>query len=215
MSVFLPEFCAEWFRVEGRPDAERRAYVASEIKRLVADGAPLLTAIIACSDGRTQQIALTLVKRNSDGEGSALFEHRDGWKLRLVENGAPPAVDPQGRKLAAGDAGKVLSVKLGTLGGDLGPEADAREVQQWGAEARTARAQRGRDLYRLGRVTHAGEVFSLDDAITILRQWGVGIATREVRRDGQLAWLVEEVPTRRATEDAPSTSKPGSKARAA
>lgn len=214
MTAILPEFCAEWFRVEGRSDAERRAYVASEIKRLVADGAPLLTAIIACSDGRTQQIALTLVKRNDDGEGSSLFEYRDGWRLRLVEGGTPPAVDPQGRKLDAKDTGKLV-VKLGTLGGDLGPEADAREVQQWGSEARTSRAQRGRDLYRLGRVSRAGEAFTLDDAVTILKQWGVGIAPREVRRDGQLAWLVEEVPAARAAEDTPSTAKPGAKARAA
>jgi hypothetical protein len=106
-------------------------------------------------------------------------------------------------------------VKLGTLGGDLGPEADAVEVAQWGAEARAARAQRGRDLYRLGRVSRLGEIFPLEDAVTILKQWGVGIAPREVRRDGQLAWLVEEIPVARAAEDTPSTAKPGSKARAA
>lgn len=214
MTAILPEFCAEWYRLEGRTELERKAYVASEIKRLVADGAPLLTAIIACSDGRTQQIALTLVKRNDDGEGGALFERRDGWRLRLVENGTPPALDPQGRKLDPKDAGKLV-VKLGTLGGDLGPEADAVEVAQWGAEARAARAQRGRDLYRLGRVSRLGDIFPLEDAVTILKQWGVGIAPREVRRDGQLAWLVEEIPVARAAEDTPSTAKPGSKARAA
>lgn len=211
MSLMLPEFCADWFRVEGRPDAERRAYVVSELKRLEADGAPILTAILACSDGRTQAMALDLVTRNTDGQGGRILAHRGAWALRIVEGGVPPAVDPQNRKLAPADVGKVLVVKVGTLGGDLDAKADAREVAQWGAEGRQDRARKGRDLYRLERVTHAGGSYTLEDAITILRRWGVGIGPREFASGtGQLLWLVEEVPPVRVAEDA-TTGAPKSK----
>lgn len=215
--VVLPEFCAEWHRYAGQPDAVRRSYVSEELRRLDALGAPLLTVVVAhLTDDRVQQTALERIEHNDDGEGRPIFEPRE-WRLRLVEGGKPPLSDAQGRPLSEADAGKVLLAKVGVLGGQLGTEADPQEIRQWGADAREGRDRMGRDLYRYVRITRAGTSLSLADAIAVLRQWGVGVAKRQRRRSsewrpgqrddgtGQLNWLVEEVVPQRARidDDAP------------
>lgn len=203
--IVFPEFCTEWFRIEGRTDAEKRAYVTSELRRLDKEGAPLLTVVLShLTDDRVQQIALELLTRNHDSDGNPIYEDRP-WRLRLVEGAKPPRVDAQCRQLSEAEAGKVLVAKVGVLGGELGPEADSREVMQWGAQNRDAKARQGRDIYRYARVSRAGVNLPMADAITVLRQWGVGVAAREKRRPtgwrpgmtddgtGQANWLVEEV----------------------
>lgn len=214
--IVLPEFCNDWYRVEGRAAAEQRAYIASELKRIDAEGAPLLTVCVAfLQDDRVQQIAHEIISRNYDSDtGEQVYAPRE-WRLKLVDGGKPPTVDPQGRQIPPAEAGKVLVAKVGVLGGELGPEADSREVMQWGAEKRAARDRQGRDLYRYVRITREPTVLSLVDAMAVLRQWGVGVAARERRRpsawrpgliddnSGQLNWLVEEVsPNAKATKKA-------------
>lgn len=216
--IVLPAAFTDWARYEGRPDAERRAYVSEELRRLDRMGAPVLTIVAACLDDRNQQIAIERLKSNDDGEGTPILEHRAGWLLRLVPDAEPPRSDPQGRPLPPELAGKVLVAKVGTLGNQLGPEAEAREVQQWGAEAREARDRQGRDLYRCVKITREGITLDLADALAVLRQWGVGVARRQRRRPdswrqgsrddgtGQANWLVEEVNPR-AGSTSPKTDK--------
>lgn len=222
--IVLPSAFADWARYEGRPDAERRAYVSEELRRLDKMGAPVLTVVAACLDDRNQQIALERLKSNDDGEGNPILENRAGWLLRLVPDAEPPRSDPQGRQLPPELAGKVLVAKVGTLGNQLGPEAEAREVQQWGGEAREARDRQGRDLYRCVKITREGTTLDLSDALAVLRQWGVGVARRQRRRPeswrqgarddgtGQLNWLVEEVNPRAA---APTKSDKSSRSTSA
>lgn len=196
--IVLPEFCADWSRYEGQPDAVRRAYVSEELRRLDADGAPLLTVVLAhVLDDRVQQVAFERLRRNDDGEGGQVYAPRE-WRLRLVEGGVPPSVDGQSRPLPPELRGKALKAKVGVLGDDLGPEADAREVQRWSAQQRDARRRMGRDIYRYVTITRQPTTVSFDDAVAVLRQWGVGVARRQHRRepdgsDGQLQWLVEEI----------------------
>ena len=120
--IVLPEFCPDWYRVDGRTAAEQRAYIASELRRIDAEGAPLLTVCVAyLQDDRVQQIAHELISRNYDSDtGEQIFAPRE-WRLKLVDGGKPPTVDPQGRQLSAAEAGKVLVAKVGVLGGELGP----------------------------------------------------------------------------------------------
>lgn len=217
--IVLPEFCPDWYRVDGRAAAEQRAYIASELRRIDGEGAPLLTVCVAyLEDDRVRQIAHELLVRNHDAEGEAIYTPR-AWRLKLVEGGKPPLVDPQGRQLPANEAGKVLVAKVGVLGGELDASADSREVMQWGAEKRDARARQGRDIYRYVRIGREPVEVSITDAFAILRQWGVGVAQRERRRPsawrpgliddgtGQLNWLVEEI-----SPNARAANKPTSKA---
>lgn len=216
MTTFvLPEFCSEWFRIEGRTDAEKRAYIADELRRLDRDGAPLLTVVAAhILDDRVQQIAFEILRRNHDSDGNPVYEPRQ-WALRLREGATPPKVDAQGRAVPEKESGKVLYAKVGVLGGELGPEAESREVMQWGGPNRDARARQGRDIYRYVKIGREPVTLSLDDALAVVRQWGMCVAPRERRHPtgwrpgmsddgtGQLNWLVEEVtPTRQTSRKA-------------
>jgi len=209
--IVLPEFAADWSRYEGQADAVRRAYVSEELRRLDGEGAPLLTVVLAhVLDDRIQQIALERLRVNDDGEGAPICEPRE-WRLRLVEGASPPAADAQGRPLPPAERGKALKAKVGTLGDQLGPESDAREVMRWSARERDNRSRMGRDLYRYVTVTRQGVTVTFDDAVAVLRQWGVGVARRQFRRtadgsDGQLQWLVEEVTPRMRAAERPSGS---------
>lgn len=226
--IVLPTAFAEWARYEGRPDAERRAYVSEELRRLDAMGAPVLTVVVACLDERNQQVAIERLRQNDDGEGNPILSHRAGWHLRLVANAEPPRRDPQGREIDESIAGKTLVAKVGVLGNQLGPEADAREIQQWGAESRDARDRQGRDLYRCVKINREGITLDIGDAVTVLRQWGYGVAKRQRRRPegwrqgtrddstGQVNWLVEEVNPRAAKvpEKAPEPQRDARQQRA-
>lgn len=209
--VVLPQFEIEWHRYEGQPDATMRALVAAELRRLDEAAAPLITCVLTIPDERVQQVALERLRENDDGDGRPIFEPRE-WKLRITKDGVAPSTDAQGRpvtdaqgkRLQPNDVGRLLMAKVGTLGGTLGPDADSREVMRWGATNRQATDHAGRDLYRHVRIGKGWTVVSFDDALAVLRQWGVGIARKEYRRPaswasgapttdkGQLNWLVEE-----------------------
>lgn len=219
--VVVPQFDLQWHLFEGQPDAVMRMRVAEELRRIDTAGAPLITAVLTIPDDRVQQTALERLRENDDGEGSAIYAPRD-WKLRIVEGGVPPEADAQGRPLPEGQRGKVLMAKVGTLGNHLGPEADSREVMRWGAVNRQNIDHTGRDLYRYVRVTHQWTpVSTFDDAVAVLRQWGIGVARKQYRRPpswapgtqasgrGQLNWLVEEWTPARVQPEATRTDGRG------
>lgn len=209
--IVLPQFEIQWHQYEGQPDAVMRMRVAEELRRLDAAGAPLLTCVLTIADERVQQVALERLRENDDGEGRAIYDSRE-WKLRIVKDGVAPAADAQGRPvtdakghpLPASEVGKVLMAKTGTLGNTLGPDADSREVMRWGANNRQSMDHTGRDIYKHVRIGRAWTVVSFDDALAVLRQWGIGVARKQYRRPsswmpgtrvdekGQLNWLVEE-----------------------
>lgn len=210
--VVLPQFDLQWHLFEGQPDAVMRMRVAEEFRRIDGEGVPLITAMLTIPDDRVQQTALERLRENDDGEGSPIYSPRE-WKLRIVKDGVPPLTDAQGRTLPQAQQGKVLAAKVGTLGNHLGPEADSREVMRWGGANRQNIDHAGRDLYRYVRVTHEWtNISSFDDAVAVLRQWGIGVARKQWRRPstwtpgapasghGQLNWLVEEWSPRAAYE---------------
>ncbi len=210
--VVLPQFDVQWHQYEGQPDAVMRMRVAEELRRLDAAGAPLITCVLTIPDDRIQQVALERLRENDDGEGAPVYEPRE-WRLRIVKDGVAPPTDAQGRPvtdakgrpLGPDMVGKVLMAKVATLGNQLGTEADAREVMRWGGQSRQNMDHTGRDLYRHVRVAKQWTTMSsFDDAVAVLRQWGIGVARKQYRRpsswqpgaraegNGQLVWLVEE-----------------------
>lgn len=171
-------FCPEWANYQTQPDKMARRYVAEELRRLDRERAPLLRPILATLDDWLICTAIALVREGEAESGEPVVESRE-WRLRLVDGVAPPVVDPQGRALNGADRGKVLVAKVGNLGGTLSPARPAKEAMAFSGEARKAAESSGRNLYRTVRVTRAGVSLSLDDALTVLRQWGYGVTQQQ------------------------------------
>jgi hypothetical protein len=210
--IVLPLAFERWNSVEHSSDAAQRLYVADELRRLEREGAPLLTVALAQLDEKVRHLACTLLRMNDDGEGKQIFPSRS-WMLRLVDGETPPDADAQGRKLPPEKRGKVLKAKVANLGGQLGGQADQREVSRWSGMQRQARERQGGDLYVYREVTREPQAFTFDEALAILAQWGIGVQTRKYRRPsswapgrendesvrGQCNWLVEECSNRSAS----------------
>ena len=158
--------------------AARRAYVADELRRVQQDGPLPLAALLFGGGDGVADIALDLVRRGYDDAGAEVVPpgYDSRIRLRLREGAVPPDCDAQGRKLPEADRGKVLLVKLQNIQVD---KATDREVAE----------RVGRDLYRQARVTHEPHFYRFDDAVAILRKWGVG----SVDHPTQARQLVEEV----------------------
>lgn len=210
--IVVPLAFDKWSSVEHSSDAAQRLYVAEELRRLEREGAPLLTVALTQLDDRVRHLAVTLLRNNDDGEGKPIYASRP-WTLRLVDGETPPDRDAQGRLLPADKRGKVLKTKVGNLGGNLGRQADAREVTRWSGVNRQARDRAGGDLYVYREVTREPQPFTFDDAVAILSKWGIGVAARQYARatswrpggdfdestKGQCNWLVEECTPKRDT----------------
>lgn len=213
--IVLPLAFDRWPNVEHLSDAARRLYVADELRRLDALGAPLLTVALAQADEAVKHLAVTLLRSNDDGEGKPIYGYGRQWTLKLVDDEAPPDRDAQGRQLPVELRGKVLRTKAGNLGGSTPSQADAREVEKWSGRNRLARERSGGDLYVYRDVTRQPTPFTIDDAVLILSRWGVGVSARQYDRGaawkpgsegegqkGQCRWLVEEIAPKR-----PATAK--------
>lgn len=213
----IEPFCTDWHRYRNRPETEARLYVADEIRRLDGEGKPLLTVLLQCTEDVCQQIALEILHTNNDGKGKRVFKQRL-WTLRLVKDAVPPHSDPQGRLLPDEKRGKVLVAKTGNLGGELPPDRTVEQHGEWEGQKRDTASRTGREIYRTVEITREGETLTIDEALTVLRQWGVGIQQRQYRRPagwrpraensderGQCQWLVEEVPPERPQ---PTATKP-------
>ncbi len=150
--------------------------------------------------------------------------------LRLVRGASPPKLDPQGRELPEGKAGSVLVAKVGQQGhkanyaeikaADLSGENEAYRSSALDA---ICNSEQGKYLTR--EVTAERAPFAIDDAIVILRAWGIGMrqpryrnATDPARKQDN--WLVEEVTqhmidderTKPAAKPMAATGKPASAA---
>lgn len=161
----------------------KRSYAEQELLRIKAQGMPLLFA--ALSTGLPDQCD-TLV--------SLLREMSYTPMLRLRPGASPPPFDAQGRTLPPAKRGKVLVTKSGVIG-----QMDASELKTRNAEtARFAGSARDtlalqRGLYRVIEITEEPKAVSLDDAIVVLRQWGVGLVNKRMHKKGTRdKWLVIE-----------------------
>lgn len=199
-------------------DAERPAYVARELRRIVADEQPLLTTILRSPDDDAKSLALSLLRDNATELGDVVFEEPPtAFRLRLAADATPPDRDPQGRKLSKDRVGKVLVAKIGNKGGRLPEKVDPKVAHSFSGPRRQVLVQGGADLYETADVTREWRSFAMRHATIILKTWGLGVQTQRCLShmvngelvEGQSFYLVEEMPQARA--DAPSDNKKTSK----
>lgn len=198
------EFCLEWSeKFAGRevPAKAKHAYVEEELRRLRAEGKPVLRAVLTCAEDDVQTIALHTLSTGTTKAGEMLFADHDGRvDLQLVKDAVPPARDPQGRDLKPAAKGSLVA-KVGNHGGMLDPRTEAREAMEFTGERRTIKQVAGQDIYRCVTVGKKPTSVPFRDAVTVLRQWGFGIAPRRHlparpgEPEGQCMWLVEETVT--------------------
>ena len=167
VAVFAPDFARQLNATA------RRAYVAEELRRAQVSGPLYLCALLAGAVDGAASVALDLIDKGRGPDGADVVPPGFAVQLRLREGAVPPARDPQGRPLPTDKAGKVLVVKIGQ--------------RNSGAEARSIDANARRDIYETTEVTASPRAYRLREAVTILRQWGVGVADDIDRH------LVEEV----------------------
>ena len=211
--IEFPAFCEQWPSQSQLTIPQQEQYVLSELARIDRAGLPVLLTVLQQSDLDLQQTALKLLRSGGGDydDGRPLPRRRHSWKLVLVQGAEPPHKDPQGRVLPDHLRGKVLSAKTGNLGGDTHGPTDVTVAGQHAGPVREQKARTGRPLYQLRQVGRTPEEFTLDEAMAILRQWGVGVSARQYDRPpawgrgdgfdpsdprgrGQCRWLVTEVP---------------------
>jgi hypothetical protein len=215
-------FCDQWAaeNYDAKDAATQETYIADELRRLQAEGAPILRAVLACGEEWVIFVALKLIYAGVDSQGvpvvdlpmvylrlvapdALVYEHPE---TREVQTGVatPPSRDPQGRLLPRDKIGKVLVAKLGNLGGNLDPKLDAKAAMQFSGPRRDAAVRAGKPIYITKEITREPKAFTVREAVVVLKQWGFGIgetAFRSIRSAdhkgerarGQCTWLVEEL----------------------
>lgn len=202
------EWLRDWDR-QVEPDRQA-SYMEAELRRLAEAGEPLLHAALMLPFMEQTDLAVRVLRTRLG------YVHA---YLRLAPAAAPPpATDPDGKELPPEKAGRVLVAKVGVLGQtpDGRPPHSEAESPYTSASGRDALANRlGRSLVRALEVGAAPVPVPLDDAIVILRQWGVGIPPefrrrRSRTREAMACWLVEELGQRHGQPvlDAPGSALP-------
>lgn len=210
------ECLADWDRAVSPQRQE--VYARSELDRLRAAGETQLLYVALTRPFIEQRNVLTKILREQ------------GYvpRLRLRPGAVPPELDPQSRPLPLAERGKVLVAKVGTRGA-IQPGGDRisdDEAKRYSAR-RDAIVRSPEGLYRTVRVTHEPRTYSLDDAVAVLMQWGVGIREKRYRQHhrvryekgalpGELIahpvpprdqWLVEEASDEITTPRNPAPTK--------
>jgi hypothetical protein len=198
----------DWKRTGVEPFAQRE-YVKSELQRIAALGAPVLSMVLTAPLEIQTQLAMSLLHER------ALATHR--YWLRLIPGAKPPVRDPQGRELQPPERGEILVAKIGTKGGQLNHSSKLPSYvteEFTGPNVQIAAAQE-RDIYHYARIGRDAVELSLSDAVLVLRRYGWQIAhprmigkSRRVDEKGNPSerdaegrlvqpidfWLVEEIP---------------------
>lgn len=172
------EWLTEWDRTV---DPRRlRSYVASEVKRLIAEGQPVLHLAIMAPLSQQQDLALSVLRET-------------GYRplLRLRKDAVPLSVDGEGRQLPKELRGKVLRAKVAFKGDDPGLKSDPVAASKYSGPMRQQLAKT-EGLYRYRDVSHEPDSYSLDEANIILRQWGVGVRLNRFQGKKRDTWIVEE-----------------------
>jgi hypothetical protein len=163
-----------------------RSYVTSEVQRLIAEGQPVLHLAIMAPLSQQQDLTISVLRE---------MGYRP--RLRLRKGAVPPSVDAEGRRLPKEMQGKVLRAKVGYKGDDSSLRTDPIAASRFSGPMRNALARtEGLNNYR--DVTNEPDVYSLEEAIIILRQHGVGVRGKRIQGKKRDTWLVEEVPKQAA-----------------
>jgi len=185
ISIPTADWLKEWDRTV---DPTRlRAYVDSELRRLRAEGAPLVHLSVMLPLSQQQDLALSVLRQM-------------GYRplLRLREGASPPLVDYDGKPLPKAQQGTVLRAKVGVHGDDPSLKHDPIRAREF-AGPNLRHLQRTTGLYRHVDVTAEPQPYTVEEASVILRQWGVGVRAKRMRGNGKRdCWLVEEVVQRAA-----------------
>lgn len=174
------DWLGEWDRmVDPR---RQRGYVMHEVERLIAEGKPVFHLAIMLPLPHQQDLALSVLRE---------LGYRP--RLRLRSGAVPPSVDSEGKPLPSALRGKTLRAKTGYRGDDSSLKQDPIAASRFAASARNVLAKTG-SLYVHTDVGFEAERYQLDEASSILRQWGVGVRAKRFRGKTRDTWLVEEVP---------------------
>lgn len=159
-----------------------RSYVTSEVERLIAQGQPVLHLAIMAPLAQQQDLTISVLREKG---------YRP--RLRLRKGAVPPPVDAEGRRLPKEMQNKVLRAKVGYRGDDSSLRNDPIAAARFSGPMRNALARtEGLNLYR--DVSSEPDSYSLDEAILILRQHGVGVRGKRIQGKKRDTWIVEEVP---------------------
>ncbi len=217
MYIEQVEWLADWNR-HVQP-ARQRGYIKEELERLAASGSALLYTCLTAPLEVQRDLAV-----------SALREIQPNIWLRLKPGAVPPSLDPQGRDLPDADRGKLVA-KVGQVGqmrpDEIKGRTESGETAAYTSEGRQSIARSKKGLYETRRIDTSPRAFPLDEAITIMRAWGVGMREPQFRRVRQLSpkivdgvnvneglweqqdmWLVEEIPQRDNQPIMPREQKP-------
>lgn len=194
------DWLGEWDRhIE---QGQRAAYMQSEIERIEALGVPLLYAVLSLPLQDQQDLGVSELRQRSYMP-----------TLRLREGYVAIAKDPDGRDMPPAQRGKVLRCKVGVRGQMDRAELQSRthETARYTGPARQSMQRSPGGLYRTLDLTHAPRPVPIDDAIVILRQWGVGITPKRHYKARSATpldrWAVEEVPQVQVEAPAPPAEK--------
>lgn len=202
----IPPLCPEWHRRPLSEDEQLR-YVGDELRRLDAAGAPVLTAALTSLEGAVQQIALSMLAGDMPHPNGGLVVQPRLWRLRLRRDAEPPHTDPQGRLVDDERRGKVLVAKVGNHGAQINlstmKQVSAAGRTEYCGEVRAQIAASGGDLYRTVDIGRDWTDVTMQTAVLVLRQWGIGVQRQRFRtkpgwrpgmpqEPGQDRWLVEE-----------------------
>jgi hypothetical protein len=207
------DWLSDWKR-HGVDPLAQRDYVRSELQRVAALGAPVLSMVLLAPFPVQTEMAMSLLM-----EG-ALSNYR--FYFRLVEGKTPPDRDPQGRDVGKDKRGKVLVAKVGTKGGQIGPGAPEAISGQFSGPAVRRAESLGQDIYQYVEIGREPVEIPISKASIVLRQYGyqirqpqyVGRSKRigddgnpnERDAHGKLVremdfWLVEEIPPSQIAPD--------------
>jgi len=169
------EWLADWDRHVD--PARQRDYVLQELERLRASGAPLLLTALTAPFVEQQDLAVSVLRRDM-GVSSVM--------LRLTSDAVVRDIDPCGRPMPKDLAGRVFRVGLGPRGGAKEGQPPPSEIEavRYSGPARDA-------LYRAGKIQHTLDItrepqhVAIEDAIPLLRKWGLGVSAERWRRRGR------------------------------
>lgn len=216
----LPILCPEWHRRLTLSEDEQLTYVGDELRRVDKLGAPVLTVALASLDGAVQGIALAMLAGDMQHPAGGLVVTPRLWRLRLRSGVQPPHTDPQGRALDDERRGKVLVCKLGNHGSHVNlsnmKQVSAAGRTEYCGEVRANVAAAGGDLYRTVDIGREWTDVTMQTAVLVLRQWGIGVQRQRYRtrpgwrpglapEPGQDRWLVEEYCSQTAGERDPKS----------
>lgn len=197
-------FLFDWYVIRTNKGAITD-YLESQVARLVDEGKPVIRAIMTHPDEMAQLECMRALKR------LGVYEMVNVRLVPGVENDLPRN-DPHGNALPADKQGKILMAKTGTVGGAL--ENAHEQPEQIRQRYYAANVDQRIKMYRLkptlqNRVYKCVDVgftpktVKFDDAVSLLRNWGYGVAFPQItglRKDfqdptkrPQNKWLVLEV----------------------